>query len=556
MVPPAGIDQDHLSPGFPTLTLTLTARQRCDVELLLNGGFAPLTTFLNQADYLSVLQHQRLTSGALWPMPITLDIAHKVAEKLSSNDVIALRDAEGLLIAVLHVREWWPVDKHQEALAVYGTDDMTHPGVAYLFHHTKECYVSGELIKIALPHHYDFTHLRHTPAELRQLFAAWGWDKVVGFQTRNPLHRAHQVLTQRAAEMTGAKLLLHPVVGMTKPGDIDYFLRVRCYEHVLKTYAPGQACLSLLPLAMRMAGPREALWHALIRKNYGCTHFIVGRDHAGPGKDSEGQPFYAPYAAQEAALAHQAELGIEILPFAEMVYSPKHQSYFAANDFPADDTPVTLSGTELRERLQQQRDIPEWFSYPAVINELRQAYPPKHEMGLTLFLTGLPSSGKSTLANALLIKLRELTGRKISLLDGDEIRTHLSYGLGFSPEDRAANVLRVGFVAKEITKHGGIVICALVSPHAQPRAEVREMISAVGGFVEVYVCTPLTVCEKRDRKGLYKKARSGEIPQFTGVSDQYEPPSQPEIMIDTSTMALAQIIDKVTQELQLLGYIL
>lgn len=539
---------------LPSLTLTL--RQLCDLELILNRGFAPLSSFMDQADYESVLESMRLKDGSLWPMPVTLDVDQKVLDEIKSQGEIALRDPEGLLLAILKVENAWQVDKKREAQAVFGTTDETHPGVAYLFHHTKDFYVSGKLTGLSLPFHYDFTHLRHTPNELRDIFATQGVQKIVAFQTRNPMHRAHQELTVRAQEKTGAHLLLHPVVGMTKPGDVEYYTRVRCYEHVLKTYAKGSAFLSLLPLAMRMGGPREALWHAIIRKNYGCTHFIVGRDHAGPGKNCVGQPFYDAYAAQTLTQAHQKEIGIEIVPFQEMVFSHESKRYYPLDEFPKDETSANISGTELRERLHKNLEIPDWFSYPAVIQELRKAYPFKHKQGFTLFLTGLPSSGKSTLANALALKLREMTERQITLLDGDIIRTHLSQGLGFSREDREVNITRVGFVAKEITKHGGIVICALVAPFVDARNKVREMISEVGGFIEIYVATPLTICETRDRKGLYKKAREGLLGQFTGVSDPYEPPHSPEVEIDTSAKSPDEVIEMLINKIKLLGYIL
>ena len=375
---------------------TLSQRQLCDLELILNGGFAPLAGFMKQADYESVLENMRLLDGSLWPMPITFDVDRAFADTLQIGSEIALRDAEGLLLAMLKIEEKWEVDRAREARCVFGTNDESHPAVRYLYQQVKDVYISGELTGISLPHYYDFTHLRFTPSELKQHFLAQGWDHIVAFQTRNPMHRAHQELTVRAAAQTGAKLLLHPVVGMTKPGDIEYYTRVRCYEHVLKAYPQDSAFLSLLPLAMRMGGPREAVWHALIRKNYGCTHFIVGRDHAGPGKNSAGENFYDPYAAQKLALQYQAEIGIRIVPFQEMVYSHQQTKYFPVDQFPQDETPASISGTELRDRLQKNQEIPEWFSYPTVIDELRQAYPLRHRQGFTLFLTGLPSSGKST----------------------------------------------------------------------------------------------------------------------------------------------------------------
>ena len=547
--------EEYKSLAHELATLTLSQRQLCDLELILNNGFAPLESFMDKTDYESVLNSMHLSDGSLWPMPILLDVGLEFAETIKLGDEIALRDAEGLLLAILKVDAMWEADREQEAELVFATNDKQHPGVAYLYNQTKAVYISGPLLKIALPHHYDFNHLRYTPAGLRHVFQQKGWEKIVAFQTRNPMHRAHQELTIRAAEQTGANLLIHPVVGMTKPGDIEYYTRVRCYEHVLKTYPANTAFLSLLPLAMRMGGPREAVWHALIRKNYGCTHFIVGRDHAGPGKNQAGLDFYPPYAAQELALAKQDEIGIEIIPFQEMVFSKKQTRYFPIDQFPADETPASISGTELRDRLHKSLDIPEWFSYPAVIEELRKAHPPKHKQGFTLFFTGLPSSGKSTLANAISLKLREIDDRQITLLDGDIIRTHLSSGLGFSQEDREKNITRVGFVAKEITKHGGIAICALVSPFLRARQVVRQMISEAGGFIEIYVATPLSVCEARDRKGLYKKAREGLIKQFTGVSDPYEPPESPEIMIDTASLTPFDVVDLIVEELTSLGYL-
>lgn len=553
------LDQDqiekHPFAAHELPSLTLSQRQLCDLELILNGGFAPLNSFMNKADYESVLEKMRLHNGKLWPMPITLDIGRCLADSIAPGDHLALRDTEGLLLAVFQAEEHWEIDKQGEALAIFGTLDEKHPGVSYLYHQVKDCYLGGKLIGVSLPHHYDFNHLRFTPAELSEIFQARGWNKIVAFQTRNPMHRAHQELTIRAAELTGARLLIHPVVGMTKPGDIEYYTRVRCYEHVLKTYPADSAFLSLLPLAMRMGGPREAVWHAIIRKNYACTHFIVGRDHAGPGKNSAGKDFYGPYAAQELAQQYEKEIGIEIVPFQEMVYSHKQYRYYSIDQFPKDETPASISGTELRERLNKNLDIPEWFSYPTVLEELRKAYPPKLKQGFTLFLTGLPSSGKSTLANALALKLREITDRPITLLDGDVIRTHLSQGLGFSQEDREVNITRVGFVAKEVTKHGGIAICAVVAPFAKARNKVRQMIHEEGGFIEVYIATPLSICEARDRKGLYRKAREGLVSQFTGISDPYEEPASPEIKIDTADIGPKEATDVLIGQIKELGYI-
>lgn len=555
LVPSRTIDEYKLL-ALNMPTWTLSRRSVCDIELIMNGGFAPLNGFMNKADYESVLHYMQLADKTLWPMPITLDVDKKFAESIETGESIALRDTEGLLLAILEVNDIWKANKQSEALAIYKTLDESHPGVFTLMHKTHPYYVGGKIISIALPNHYDFKHLRKTPAQLREIFNQRGWNRIVGFQTRNPMHRAHQELTLRAMQHVDANLLLHPAVGETKPGDIDYYLRVRCYEHVLPAY-PDHSCeLSLLPLAMRMAGPREALWHAIIRKNYGCTHFIVGRDHAGPGKSRSGHDFYSPYEAQTLALQHQADIGIEIVPFYEMAYSKKKSRYYPVNEFPKDETPATISGTELRERLQNNQDIPEWFSFPKVIAELRKAYPLRHQQGFTVFFTGLPSAGKSTLANGLMLRLREMTGRQISLLDGDEIRTHLSKGLGFDKADREINIARVGYVAREVTRHGGIAICALVAPYMESRNLVRDMIGAVGGFIETYVCTSLEICETRDRKGMYKQARSGKISQFTGVSDPYEPPVSPEIMIDTATRSPEEAVEEMLEMIKLLGYIL
>src|SRR3990167_1840077 len=309
-------DYKYLAHELPVLAMT--RRQLCDLELILNGAFAPLAGFLLKADYENVLQNMRLADGTIWPMPVMLDVDRAFAESLQPGQEVALRDTEGLLLAILRFEEAWDIDHRREAEALFGTIDDNHPGVSYLFQQTKEMYISGKLLAVSMPHHYDFTHLRFTPAELKAIFTQRGWKKIVAFQTRNPMHRAHQELTRRASEQTGANLLLHPVVGMTRPGDIEYYTRVRCYEHVIKTYPENTAFLSLLPLAMRMGGPREAVWHAIIRKNYGCTHFIVGRDHAGPGKDKNGKNFYDPYAAQDLVLKHQQEIDIEIVPFLEI----------------------------------------------------------------------------------------------------------------------------------------------------------------------------------------------------------------------------------------------
>ena len=533
----------------------LTSRQLCDLELLLNGGFSPLEGFLNQADYDRVVGEMRLSDGTLWPMPITLDVSEEFASRIGRGEWVALRDPEGVLIAVLEVSDVWRPDKAYEARQVFGATDERHPGVFQLLRRTGPVYIGGRVRGVEPPTHHDFPHLRDSPRELRDRFAKLGWRRVVAFQTRNPMHRAHQELTLRAVRQAEANLLIHPAVGLTRPGDIDHFSRVRCYEHLLQTYPEQTTALSLLNLAMRMAGPREALWHALIRQNHGCTHFIVGRDHAGPGQDRFGRTFYEPYAAQELVAHYQNELSIQILPFPEMVHVRERAQYVPADEVQPGETVLNISGTEFRRRLQEGLEIPEWFSYPEVVAELRRAHPPRHRQGFTVFFTGLSGSGKSTIANALMVKLLELGGRAVTLLDGDIVRKHLSSELGFSREHRNINILRIGFVASEITKNGGIAICAPIAPYAATRREVREMIAPHGGFIEVHVATPLEICEERDRKGLYAKARAGILKEFTGISDPYEAPEHAEVTLDTHDCSPGEAAQRILLKLESLGYI-
>jgi sulfate adenylyltransferase len=533
----------------------LTARQVCDLELLMNGGFFPLKGFLSQADYEGVVANMRLADGTLWPMPITLDVSEAFADKVAPGQDIALRDAEGVILAILSVTDKWTPDKAIEAAKVFGADDLAHPAVNYLHNTAGKVYLGGPVTGIQPPVHYDFKARRDTPNELRALFRKLGWRKVVAFQTRNPLHRAHQELTFRAAREAQANLLIHPVVGMTKPGDVDHFTRVRCYEAVLDKYPAQTTALSLLNLAMRMAGPREAVWHGIIRRNHGCSHMIVGRDHAGPGKNSKGVDFYDPYAAQELFAAHQAEIGIEMVDFKHMVYVQEMAQYFPANEVPAGTTVLDISGTELRRRLREGLDIPEWFSFPEVVTELRRTSPPRAKQGFTVFFTGLSGSGKSTVANALMVKLMEMGGRPVTLLDGDVVRKHLSSELGFSKEHRDINIRRIGYVASEITKNGGIAICAPIAPYTATRRAVREMIEAFGAFVEVHVATSIEECERRDRKGLYKLAREGKIKEFTGISDPYEAPEKPELRLDTESVSVDHCAHQVVLTLESMGLI-
>ncbi|MEO8925734.1 MAG: bifunctional sulfate adenylyltransferase/adenylylsulfate kinase [Caulobacteraceae bacterium] len=533
----------------------LTPRQMCDIELLLNGGFSPLEGFLGRADYESVVSSMRLASGLLWPIPVTLDVTQDFADTVGEGDTIALRDQEGVLIATMAVADKWAPNLRDEAAGVLGTTDDLHPEADRLLHHSGPVYLGGKLRGVQAPVHFDFTHARRTPRELRDMFAKWSWRKTVAFQTRNPLHRAHQELTFRAAREAEANLLLHPVVGMTKPGDIDYFTRVRCYEKLLTHYPEQTTALSLLPLAMRMAGPREAVWHGIIRKNFGCTHFIVGRDHAGPGKDAQGKDFYGPYDAQDLFARHEEELDITLVPFKMMVYVQERAQYAQTDEVQPHETQLTISGTELRRRLRLGLEIPSWFSFPEVIAVLRERHPPLSGQGFTLFFTGLSGSGKSTIARAVMTKLMESGGRRVTLLDGDIVRKNLSSELGFSKEHRNLNIERIGYVASEITKNGGIAICAPIAPYTIGRRQVRETIEPLGGFIEIHVSTPLEVCESRDRKGLYAKARAGVLKEFTGVSDPYEEPEHPEMRIDTSSISIDEAAQQVLLRLEGLGYL-
>ncbi len=538
-------------------SLVLTDRQLCDIELIMSGAFAPLKGFLGKDDYDSVVNEMRLSSGEVWPIPITLDVDENY---ISHNSIeigskIALREKEGFLIAFLTISDIWNPDKKVEAEAVFKSNNAHHPGVNNLLNITKSVYIGGELTYIQQPKHYDYPLLRHTPSELKSQFEKMGWEKIVAFQTRNPMHRAHKEIAYKAATEVQANLLIHPVVGQTKPGDIDHFTRVRCYQKILNHFPEGTTMLSLLPLSMRMAGPREALWHGLIRKNYGCTHIVIGRDHAGPGKDENGNDYYGPYEAQDLLKKYSDEIGIEMVEFKMMVYVEEKAEYMPIDSVPKDLKKLNISGTELRHRLENHLDIPEWFTYPEIVDELKMSYPSKENQGLTLFFTGLSGSGKSTIANGLMVKLKEYEKRAITLLDGDIVRTHLSSELGFSKEHRDLNITRIGFVASEITKNGGIAICAPIAPYEQSRETNRQLISNYGNYIEIHISTPLETCERRDTKGLYAMARQGKIKGFTGIDDPYETPKNPSLEIDTTDITEEEAIQKVILYLEKEGYI-
>jgi sulfate adenylyltransferase len=532
--------------------LQLSPRSVCDLELLANGGFSPLESFMGRADYERVLEEMRLAGGTLFPIPVTLAVGRDAGVRLDGE--VALADQHNDLLACLRVEEVFEWDRAREARLACGTNDPRHPLVAEMNAWGELC-VAGRLRVFSLPRYHDFKHLRLSPARVRQRLAALGRRDVVAFQTRNPLHRAHEELTKRAAEAVAGSLLLHPVVGLTKPGDVDHFTRVRSYNVLAERYYdPRRTLLALLPLAMRMAGPREALWHAVIRRNFGANHLIVGRDHASPGRDSQDRPFYGPYEAQELVARFAAETGVAPLAFSEMVYLPEEDRYEESTRVPAGKRTASISGTEVREDyLRRGRALPSWFTRPEVASILAQSHPPRHRQGFCLWFTGLSGAGKSTTADILTVKLLEY-GRQVTLLDGDVVRTHLSKGLGFSREDRDANIRRIGFVAAEVVRHGGAVICAAVSPYRSTRNECRAMVGG-DGFVEVFVDTPLEVCERRDTKGMYRQAREGRIKNFTGVDDPYEPPHNPEIVLDTVKHTAAENAERIVEYLSERGFV-
>ncbi|MGB7925627.1 MAG: bifunctional sulfate adenylyltransferase/adenylylsulfate kinase [Pyrinomonadaceae bacterium] len=512
-------------------SLQLSARTVCDLELLATGAFSPLDRFMGRADYERVLEEMRLASGHVFPIPVTLPV--EPGPDIKEGQEVALRDAENNLLAVMTIEDIYEWDMNETARKAFGTEDLRHPLVAEM-HRWGKLNISGRLQVLQLPRHYDFKELRLTPAQTRARLETFGHENVVAFQTRNPLHRVHEELTKRAAQGVDGVLLLHPVVGMTKPGDVDHYTRVRTYKALASSYYDAdRILLSLLPLAMRMAGPREALWHALIRRNYGANHLIVGRDHASPGVDSTGKPFYGPYDAQELVESFREELGVGVQPFHELLYLPEEERYEEVSKIKDQSRTASISGTQVREEyLNKGRTLPAWFTRPEVAEILAETYPPRHRQGICIWFTGLSGAGKSTTAEVLTVLLLE-HGRQVTVLDGDVVRTHLSKGLGFSKEDRDTNIRRIGYVAAELVRHGGTVVCAAVSPYRATRNDVRSMCGAEH-FVEVFVDTPIEVCEERDTKGMYAKARRGEIKDFTGIDDPYEPPQHAEITLDTT----------------------
>lgn len=535
--------------------VTLSDRQLCDLELLATGAFSPLDGFMTRSDYESVLDRMRLQSGLLWPIPVCLSVSDTQARTLEAGQSVTLRDSEGFLLAIIHMEDMWPVDREKEAMQVYGTTDRSHQGVEHLFNTEGDHYIGGKIEVLSLPLHFDFKQLRMTPLEIRNLYRKLGWQRVVGFQTRHPIQRPQFEMTVAAMRQARAKLLLLPVTGMTKPGDFDHYTRVRCYRAVTRHYPPDSFMLNLLPLSMRLSGPKDALLHIIIAKNYGCTHFVIGRDHASPGTDAGGNPFYKRDAAQRLTEEYSREVGMTIVPFEELVYLPFEDEYRSQDRVPEGAQYISFSSSDIRERIRTGRRIPEWATFPEVVAELKKAYPSPDKQGFTVFLTGLPGAGKSTIAKVIYARFLEMGDRPVTLLDGDIVRQNLSSQLSFSKEHRDINVRRIGFVASEITKNRGIAICAPIAPYDATRAEIRRTIETHGGFIEVHVSTPLKICEKRDRKGMYAKARAGLIKGFTGVDDPYESPESPEVIIDTTDLTP----DEAAQEILLLlgqkGYI-
>lgn len=516
--------------GLPYIRLS--ERSTCDLELLAVGAFSPLDRFMGQADHQSVIDNMRLANGFVFPMPIPLPVPEEDIKYLTIGEDVALRSPQNELLGVMKLEELYKWDLDEVAMKVFGTLDLRHPTVAEM-HNWGEYYASGPIRMIKLPDHFDFKTLRFTPAQVREKLEKFGHTNVVAFQTRNPLHRVHEELTKRASQEKDAVLLLHPSVGMTKPGDVDHYTRVRTYRALAQRYYdPDRILLSLLPLAMRMGGPREALWHAIIRRNFGANFLIVGRDHAGPGNDSTGKPFYGPYDAQNLVEKYSEEIGVGVIPFQMLVYLPDEDRYEEVTKVPETTKTASISGTQVREQyLHAGRQLPQWFTRPEVAAILSETYPPRFRQGICVWLTGLHNAGKSTTGSVLTSLLLEY-GRNVTLLDGDVVRTQFSEGLGYSKEDRDEHVRRIGFVAAEIVRHGGIVVVAAVSPYRATRNEVRNAVGK-DHYIEVYVNTPLAVCEERDTKGYYARARRGDIVSFTGIDDPYEAPQHPEITLDT-----------------------
>ena len=521
------------------LSIDLNKRQVNDLELLLDGSFSPVNYYMNKNEYLSVLDNMRLLNGELFPLPINLMINKKKYDEIKEEKIVLLKDPTGLSIASLKIEEIFQPDINNECLKIYNSIDTRHPYISYL-QSKKGCYyVAGKLEKVGDILHYDFKDIRKNPSEMKQFFKDNNWNTIVGFHVRNPIYKYHYEITKyclNQIEDDNPKLLIHPISGKTHSFDIDYNIRAKCYKKILKNYSQNTVTLSLLELAMRLAGPRETLLHAIIRKNYGCTHFIVLNDHAGPSiSKKNGELFFEKNECSKLALQHENELGIKLI-FPELIYYDSSvQKYLPVSQINDKKNIMKISGTDFRTMMEFGDDIPNWFCFPEIVKELKKFYRVRKDKGLCIYLVGLSGSGKSTIANFLKQKLDEIIGnKKITLLDGDVIRKNLSKGLGFSKEDRSTNIRRIGYVASEIVKHSGIVLCANIAPFEEDRSYNRRIIGNEGNYIEIYVNTKLDVCEDRDVKGLYKLARSGVIKNFTGISDPFETPEYANLEIDGS----------------------
>jgi len=537
-------------------SIDLSSRQLCDLELLLNRGLFPLSGYMGNKDYNSVIETMRLVDGTVWPIPISLDLDEQTARGLVIGERLALNDPEGFLLAILTIEDIWQPDKKREALSVYGTDDPSaHVGVMQLYDHFGDWYIGGRLEGVTLPIHYDFQHLRLSPSETVRIFTMNGWRRVLGFHTDEYLHCAHREMVITAAREAGTAIFLQPVADLSHPGNLDYYTQIRCYQAFTEKFPPNMIQLGLTPFASRKAGPKEALWQAIIRKNFGCSHFMVAEDHADPLAGTDGEElFYPSGSAQKMVEDFSEETGIAMVPQREMGYHEKKKKYVVLDRVDEEEV-ATISSRELRRRLIHGDDIPIWFSYPEVVDQLQCSFPPKSKQGFTIFLTGFSGSGKSTIAKVLLVRFMEMCDRPVTLLDGDIVRKNLSSELDFSEKHRNLNITRIGFVASEITKNGGIALCAPIAPYEESRRANREVISRYGGYIEVYVSTPLEVCEQRDRKGLYAKARAGKVKGVTGITDPYIPPSNPELTIDTSDITPMEAVQEILLYLEEQGYI-
>ena len=538
------------------LSVDLGPRQLCDLELLINGGYSPLDGYLGSADHQRVCSEMRLTDGVFWPIPVVLNISDELADTLVAGDSVALRDGEGVMIAALNVEDCYQRDLDAEVEAIFGTTDASHVGVAQYLHRTRRWAVAGRVEALQLPVHFDYPELRRTPADLRRLFSSRGWRQVLTFQTHRTIHRAQQAMMVEAAREADANILIHPVVGLDQPGDADHYTRIRCYQAVLREFPESTVCLNLLPLAMRGGGGREALLHAIVNKNYGSTHLMVDFDGSGTVLETLGEPSYKQEEAAQIISEHDADLGVEMVATCEPVFLEDRKKFVAATDAPPDGQVLRLAADEVRQRLDDGLEIPSWYTFDEVARELEHRHPARRAQGFTVFFSGLSGSGKSTVANVLRVKLLEIGGRGVTLLDGDLVRANLSSELGFSKEHRDLNIRRIGFVASEITRAGGVAICAPIAPYDVVRREVREMVQPCGGFVLVHVATPIEVCEARDRKGMYAKARAGIIKEFTGISDPYEVPEDADVVIDTSDLTPAEATREVLLQLERQGFII